>query len=101
MSSILKSGHSKRTYVDSYIEYGVTSILKDGFEWPQCVVCYKVLSNDSMKPYQLKKHLKQHPGVADKDKNYLKLKETNLKRARIDTSGATPQLKQQTKHFSS
>ena len=34
--------------------------------------------------------------VADKDKIYFKLKETNLKRAWLDTSGATHELKANT-----
>ena len=34
--------------------------------------------------------------IADKDKIYFKLKETNLKRAWLDTSGATHELKANT-----
>ncbi|KAG7165038.1 SCAN domain-containing protein 3-like 3 [Homarus americanus] len=40
----------KRKYIDGYINYGFTSILADGIEKPHCVLCFKVLENDSMRP---------------------------------------------------
>ncbi len=47
-----KSGTSTsktRQYVDDYIKYGFTFCLKQGTEYLQCVICHKVLGNDSMK----------------------------------------------------
>ncbi|KAG7160450.1 SCAN domain-containing protein 3-like 1 [Homarus americanus] len=43
------SGAKKRKYNDD-INYGFTSILAVGIEKPQCVLCLKVLANDSMRP---------------------------------------------------
>ena len=47
----------KQRYNDSYSEYGFTCIINNGEERPQCVICNKVLSNDSLKPRKLKQHL--------------------------------------------
>ncbi|XP_013791205.1 protein ZBED8-like [Limulus polyphemus] len=40
----------KRTYLDSYVEYGFDFIVVDGVEKPQCLLCSKVLGNGSLKP---------------------------------------------------
>ena len=40
-----------------YIQHGFTLMLKNGRELPHCVVCFKVLSDQSMKPSLLKRHL--------------------------------------------
>ena len=47
----------KRRYNDLYIEYGFTCIINNGEERSQCMICNKVLSNDSLKPTKLKQHL--------------------------------------------
>lgn len=47
----------KRKYYENYVQYGFTSININGKEKPQCVICNKVLSHDSMKPTILKQHL--------------------------------------------
>ena len=53
----------KRKYNDSYIKWGITKFVeKDGTQRPQCVLCYKVLADASMKPSKLKAHLTSiHP----------------------------------------
>ena len=69
-------------------------IFKEGRQLPQCVVCYKVLSEGSMKPSFLKRHLTGcHPDLADKDVDFFKHKEAGVKRIRLDHGG---QLSQQT-----
>ncbi|KAI6647423.1 zinc finger BED domain-containing protein 5-like [Oopsacas minuta] len=84
----------KRKYNEDYIKYGFTSILKEGRELPQCVICYKVLSEGSVKPSFLKRHLSGcHPNLADKDIDFFKHQEVGVKRIRIDHRG---QLSQQT-----
>ena len=35
---------------DDYIRYEFTVISKNGIEMPQCVICYKTLSNDAIRP---------------------------------------------------
>ena len=47
----------KRTYLDSYLNVGFTSINERGDVKPQCVICYKVLAAEAMKPSKLKSHL--------------------------------------------
>ena len=52
----------KRANSDNYLQFGFTSLVTDGIEKPQCVICLKVLSAESMKPFQLKRHFeKEHP----------------------------------------
>uniref|UniRef100_UPI00358ECE95 protein FAM200C-like n=1 Tax=Myxine glutinosa TaxID=7769 RepID=UPI00358ECE95 len=53
----------KRKYDDSYIKWGFMKFVeKDGTERPQCVLCYKVLAEASIKPSKLKAHLAStHP----------------------------------------
>ena len=43
-----------RKYDKSYMQYGFTSVIVDGVERPQCVLCIEVLSNDLMRPAKLK-----------------------------------------------
>ena len=47
----------KRKYNETYLGYGFTSIVVNNEERPQCVLCSKVLSNDSMRPAKLIQHL--------------------------------------------
>ena len=48
----------KRKYDDSYIKWGFMKFVeKDGAERPQCVLCYKVLAEASLKLSKLKAHL--------------------------------------------
>ncbi|KAF6027867.1 hypothetical protein EB796_013825 [Bugula neritina] len=78
----------KRIYNDSYLEYGFSYITKDNLQLPQCVICFKTLSNDSLKPFQLKQHLqKTHPTLADKGREFFESKERQAKRCRLDASG--------------
>ncbi|KAI6659534.1 zinc finger BED domain-containing protein 5-like [Oopsacas minuta] len=82
----------KRKYNEDYIKYGFTSILKEGRELPQCVICHKVLSEGSMKPSFLKRHLSGcHPNLADKDIDFFKHQEVGVKRISIDHRGQESQ----------
>ncbi|XP_042228601.1 zinc finger BED domain-containing protein 5-like [Homarus americanus] len=82
----------KRKYNDEYINYGFTSILADGIEKPQCVLCFKVLGNDSMRPGKLKHHLTTiHPQYAERDPDFFKRHERSLGKQRLDKSGAFQQ----------
>ena len=78
----------KRKYLDDYIKYGFTFTSLDNAEVPQCVVCYKTLSNDAMRPTRLERHLNtNHPELVDKPKTYFAAKLSSLKRMKLDTSG--------------
>ena len=70
-----------RWYSESYLKMGFTSVLEDGKEKPQCVLCYIVLSNEAMKPSKLKRHLQQkHPEHVEKDLNFFERQKLSLKR---------------------
>ena len=48
--------------------------MKNDTRTPQCVICYKTLTNESMKPSKLREHfVKLHPELVDKGFEYLKL----------------------------
>ena len=77
---------SKRKFNSSYIQFGFTSITDGREEKGQCVLCTKVLGQHSLRPSKLKLHLeKVHPDYKDKDLNFFKRKEENLKHQRLDT----------------
>ena len=52
-------------------------ILAAGMPKPQCVDCGVVLSNDSMKPSHLKRHLHSKYKISTKPKEFLKGYEMN------------------------
>ena len=76
----------KRTYNDAFLKMGSTSIDQNSVVKPQCVICAKVLSRESMKP--IKAHFEAcHSNQAGKEFDYFKRKETSLKANRIDSTG--------------
>ncbi|CAH2003562.1 unnamed protein product [Acanthoscelides obtectus] len=65
----------KRKLSEDFVKFGFTYIGKDELQLPQCVICMKVLSNDSMRTSRLKRHLKQQdPTLVLKDKSLFLLK---------------------------
>ena len=69
------------------------SIHINNIERPQCVICLKTLSADSMKPSLLNRHLETcHPEILDKDASYFQRKESGVKKVRLDTTGTFNQL---------
>ena len=71
----------KRQYSDQYINFGFIELKKKGEAVPQCVVCMKTLSNASMKPSLLQRHLQtNYPEKKDRDRNYFKRLEENAKK---------------------
>ncbi len=82
----------KRKYNEEYINYGFTSILADGIEKPQCVLCFKELGNDSMRPSKLKHHLQTiHPRYAEKDPDYFRRHKSSLGKQILDATNAFQQ----------
>ncbi|XP_048351811.1 protein ZBED8-like [Sphaerodactylus townsendi] len=78
----------KRKFREDFLQYGFTSIITAGIEKPQCVICCKVLSAESMKPNKLKRHFdSKHSNFAGKDTNDCRSKADGLKKARLDTGG--------------
>ena len=61
---------------------------KDNVDLPQCVICCKVLGNDSLKPAKLKLHLSNcHRSLVQKDKSYFEPHLFSFKRQRLDSFG--------------
>ena len=78
----------KRNYDESYLQCGFTSIVVNNKERPQCVLCNKVLSNDSMRSAKLKHHLHHvHSHSKDKEKTYFERQSGASKKMRLDASG--------------
>ncbi|CAG4980470.1 unnamed protein product [Parnassius apollo] len=79
----------KRKFSEDYIKFGFTFKETDESQLPQCVICMKVLSNYSMRPNRLERHLKQqHPTLVLKTKEFFSSKAESLKRLRLDKSGS-------------
>ena len=85
----------KRKYSDEFLKYGFTctSIVVEGIEIPQCVICNDVLLAESMKPNKLKRHFyTKHQNFSDKDVQYFKNKADGVKKGRLDASTVSRQL---------
>ena len=66
----------KRSYSKAFLSYGFTSLIDKSVEKPQCVICLKVLSAESMKPSKLREHLeKYHTELMGKDIEFFERKE--------------------------
>ena len=66
-------GPSKRhKYDENYIDLGFTYIGSSAFPQPQCVICAKVVSQNSMKPSLLRRHLEiKHDNLKNKPREFL------------------------------
>ena len=77
----------KRSYQDQFLNYGFTEIEDNGTMKPQCVVCMKVLTSESFKKSQLKKHLDSlHPHLSSKPREYFENLEISAKKQRLNSS---------------
>ena len=64
-----------------------------GVQKPQCVICYEVLSNESMKHNKLQRHLSsKHPAYKDRDRSFFDRKLTALRNTRLDKQGKCQQI---------
>ena len=78
----------KRKYNDLYLEYAYTYISTAREEKPQCVICFEVLSNCSMKPSKLKLHLQTHHSkYSQKDRTFFEKHRSSLKSMKLDSGG--------------
>ena len=62
-----------RKYTDSYLKFGFSFKETDEkiIQFPMCVICSTVLSNESMKPSKLQRHLETtHGHLKDKPVEY-------------------------------
>ena len=78
----------KRTYLESYVDFGFDFIATDDVQKPQCIFCSKVLDNGSTKPSILKAHFTSchSTHVHDDHKSLL------AKHARFRAAGTLPKL---------
>ena len=72
----------------SYIKFGFSLLNDYGVQTGQCVVCYRVLSNQSLRPSKLSNHLKKnHPELKNKSTEYFRRLESTCKRQPFDKTG--------------
>ena len=77
---------SNYSYKQEFLNLGLTSIKGHGAEKPQCVLCYKVLFNESLKKNKLKRHLEtKHPQHVKKNRIFFQRRETELIRNRMSS----------------
>ena len=70
----------ERPYQDKSIELGFYYVADHGVQKPQCVICYEVLSSESMKRNKLQRHLsRKHAAYKDRDRSFFERKLTTLK----------------------
>ena len=78
----------KQSYKEAFLNFGFTSVTENSVEKPQCVVCSKVLAQESMKPSKLKQHLEsRHGELVGKSADYFRRKSELLKNCRLDSGG--------------
>lgn len=75
-----ESSLKKRKYDGSYIQFGFTSSGDPDSPLPQCVVCAETLSNHSLKPSLLRRHLEtKHANLKDQSVSFFQHKLKDLK----------------------
>ena len=79
---------SKRSYKSEFLKYGFTCIRTQGVEKPQCVMCFQVLSNESLKENKVKRHFDSCHSNLKKNVDFFQRKESALK-----SKGSTTQVK--------
>ena len=71
-SAIEDDRPKKKSCKGSYLDFRFTFILQNGKDKPQCVICSKVLTSESILSYKLKHHLKtSHVQFVDKPRDVL------------------------------
>lgn len=78
-----------RAYHSEFIEIGFHYIEeRGGIQKPQCVICYEVLSNESMKKNKLERHFQtKHPAYKGRDKAFFERKLSALRSVKLDKEG--------------
>ena len=81
----------KQSYKEAFLNFGFISVIENSIEKPQCVICFKVLTQESMKPSKLKQHFKScHGKLVKKSDDYFKRKAEHLKNHHLDSGGIWP-----------
>ena len=70
----------KRNYSEAFLSYGFVNLPDKVQDRPQCVICNKVLTNESLKLSKLEAHLKKcHPVLQNEDRDFFERKAKCLK----------------------
>ena len=78
----------KRSYEEAFLNFRFTSVMKNSIEKPQCMICFKVLTQESMKPSKSKQHFKsRHGELVGKSVDYFMRKSEHLKNRRLHSGG--------------
>ena len=86
---LTKMKSNKRRHVPD-IQYGFAHFSEKDSQKRQCVICCKVLGNDSLRPSKLSNHLlKIHPEYKVKGIAFFERKRDALKRAKLDSRGTS------------
>ncbi|XP_043923363.1 zinc finger BED domain-containing protein 5-like [Protopterus annectens] len=82
--SLVSQRGKKRKYCDGYMKYGFSYVGNEDCPKPQCMVCGEVLSNGSMKPSLLLRHLEtKHANYKNKEYSFFKRLVENNKRLNL------------------
>ncbi|XP_043934413.1 zinc finger BED domain-containing protein 5-like [Protopterus annectens] len=82
--SLISQRGKKRKYCDGYMKYGFLYVGNEDCPKPQCMVCGEVLSNGSMKPSLLLRHLEtKHANYKNKEYSFFKRLAENNKRMNL------------------
>lgn len=75
-------------YSGNYIKHKFTVIENNGSHLLKCVICHIILSNDTMWPRRLERHLiTNHPGLKDKPIKFFYSKINLVKCIKLDSTG--------------
>jgi hypothetical protein len=90
-SSVKRRKVAGRKYSEEYMKLGFTCIDKESeYPRPQCVVCAEVLSNQSLKPSHLRRHLEgKHPSLKNKPVDYFRLCQKSLRQQCVSMESTT------------
>lgn len=83
-----KKFKATRKYNEDYIKYGFSVLAEEGCdERPQCVICHEVLSNHSMKPSLLKRHITtKHSSLENNPKAFFEQKKREMRTSQTTLS---------------
>ena len=81
----------KKQSYKAFLKFGYTTVIENSIEKLQCVICFKVLTQESMKPSKLKQHFKScHGKLVKNSDDYFKQKAEHLKNRQLDSGGIWP-----------
>ena len=83
---------AKRKYGYAFLDHGFVNMPSQGIDRPQCVICHKVLTNESLKKSKLVDHLTtRHPLLKEKDREYFEGKAKQLRDIQFGSTSSSSQ----------